>query len=452
MINTSDYIRTTSREYATYVMEQRAIPTMTDGLKSSQRIALWLLRDQTKPIKTAGLVGGMMASGLYAHGDASAADAISRLAAPYLNNKCLVKGEGAFGTRTAPLDGIGAPRYTEVKRSKFAVDHLYVDLDTCPMQENYDGSKKMPRTFLPRLPLVLLNGASGIAIGFACKILPRDLQEIREAVVEVLETGSTNHRLTPSYDRYNVDVVECPKTKGKFFISGKVEIRNTTTVVITELPYGKSLDSIKSRLIQLEEDKKISSFVDNSTDAIDITVKMTRANLNGKTEGSLLVMFGLIQTETENITVLDPTGTKVVKYPNAASLVKDFVEWRLQQYLHRYEYLLGQEIESSLYWSVYVSCFEQYNGGKSVAENISNMESKSALRDAISEAARQSIEQDIPDGVIERVATLPAYKFTKDERITAVEKLKESRKKILEYTRIVKSPTRRKKIYLSEVS
>jgi len=342
-METSEYLLSISREYSTYVMEQRAIPMMSDGLKTSQRIALWLMKDQAKPVKTAGLVGRMMASGLYAHGDASAGDAVSRLAAPYLNNHPLIQGEGAFGSRTAPVDGIGAPRYTEVARSTFSQKNLYVDLDICPMRENYDGSNSMPQTFLPLIPLVLLNGVAGIAIGFATKILPRDLQELREAVVDVIRTGGTDKPLMPFYEKYDVEVIRDPKKPNKFYIHGKVVIENTTTVRITEAPAGKSLDSIKETLIQLEHDNRITSFVDNSTDRIDIVVKMKRSDLAKKTENSLRVMFGLIQTETENLVVLNPSGDSVTTYDSPQSMLVDFVEWRLRYYKTRYEKLLGDE-------------------------------------------------------------------------------------------------------------
>ena len=212
-LTTSEYINSISREYSTYVMEQRAIPIITDGLKLSQRIALHLLRHQDKSVKTAGVVGRMMESGLYVHGDASAADAISRLAAPFLNNYPLIRGEGAFGTRVAPVDGIGAARYTEVLRSKIAENELYVDLDICPQRENYDGSKKMPQTFLPRVPLILLNGSTGIAVGFANKILPRKLDELREAVVDVLTTGKTTKPLLPYYERYDCEIIPDHSTR-----------------------------------------------------------------------------------------------------------------------------------------------------------------------------------------------------------------------------------------------
>lgn len=450
-MKTSEYINSTSREYSTYVMEQRAIPIITDGLKLSQRIALHLLRHQDKPVKTAGVVGRMMESGLYVHGDASAADAISRLAAPFLNNYPLIKGEGAFGTRVSPIDGIGAARYTEVHRSKIAVDELYIDLDICPQRENYDGSKTMPQTFLPRVPIILLNGSTGIAVGFANKILPRSLDELREAVVEVLTTGKTTKPLLPFYERYNCEVIPDHGTKGKFYLRGRVEIKNTSTVEITEVPPGMSLDAVKERLIALENEKKITSFEDNSTDHIDITVKMPRAELQGKTEDQLIVMFKLVQAETENLTVLDPSGTRVIKYDNVQDIVRDFVEWRLGLYEDRYRLLLSKEQDVSLFWNCFLSCFEGVGGGKrSVAASISGIKSKTDLREAVT-AAIEGQGFEVRTDIVSRIVDMPVYRFTKEGHTEAKAKLRESTKSVAEYSGILASPAKRKKIYKDEV-
>jgi DNA gyrase/topoisomerase IV subunit A len=453
MTSTSDYLGTTSREYATYVMEQRAIPILTDGLKLSQRIALWLIRDWTKADSTIGLVGDMSKSKLYVHGNAAAEDMIGRLAAPYLNNIPLIHGEGAFGTRTAPFEGIGAARYTAVKRSKFAEEELYIDLDICPQRENYDGSKMMPQTFLPRLPLILLNGINGIAIGFANTILPRRLEDIKAAVVEVLKTGKTTHPLVPHYEQYSCEIVQDHSNRLKYYLRGRVNLINTTTVEIVELPPGMALDTIKETMIALEDAGTITGFTDNSTDRISITVKFTRAELtNYGNEGRLITLFKLVEPVTENLTVLNPDGKSVRKYPNVQDMVRDFVEWRLTYYLTRYELLLSQERDVALFWRCFLACFEPPGGGKrSVAALISGIESKSALVDAVSEAIRAH-GLELRPSIVERIVGLPVYRFTKEGQDDAKTKLKVSEKMIREYQGIIASPDKRKSIYLNEVS
>lgn len=450
-MGTSEYINLTSREYSTYVLENRATPNLTDGLKLSQRIALWLIRDQAKPVKTAGMVGRMMESGLYVHGDAAAADAISRLAAPFLNNYPLIKGEGAFGTRVSPVDGIGAARYTEVRRSKFAEDELYIDLEICPTRENYDGSKLMPKTFLPRIPLILLNGVNGIAVGFANKILPRNLEEIRQAVVDVLETGRTTRPLLPYYTMYDCEVVPDHSKAGKFYLRGRVKIENTTTVRITEVPPGMSLDAVKERLIKLEDEKKIVSFADNSTDHIDITVKMTRAELSKHDEPGLIHLFRLVVSETENLTVLDPSGTTVHVYDNVQDIVRDFVNWRVGLYLDRYQRLLGIEEENALFWRCFLACFETTKTrSETVAAVINAFKGRKELVSAVKEAIQEQ-ELEVRDEIVDRIVGLPVYRFTQEGRDDAQKKLRACDKMIREYQQIIDSPEKRKSIYLQEV-
>ena len=122
----SDYINESSREYSLYVIENRGIPSVWDGLKDGQRKALYLLQNKSGEIKTVSLAGEMISSGLYVHGDAAASESIGKLAAPYLNNMPLIKGIGGFGTRTTPKD-ISAPRYTYVKKSNVTEKVLYPD-------------------------------------------------------------------------------------------------------------------------------------------------------------------------------------------------------------------------------------------------------------------------------------------------------------------------------------
>jgi DNA gyrase/topoisomerase IV subunit A len=112
-----DYLLDTSREYSIYVCSNRAIPSVADGLKDSQRKAIWVIRNQAEQIKTISLAGAMINSNIYLHGDSSAADAISQLAAPYCNNVCYLEGIGNFGTKVSPT-AFSAPRYTYVQRNR----------------------------------------------------------------------------------------------------------------------------------------------------------------------------------------------------------------------------------------------------------------------------------------------------------------------------------------------
>lgn len=212
-----------------------------------------------------------------------------------------------------------------------------------------------------------------------------------------------------------------------------------------------SLESVVKRLIDLEDEKKIVSFEDNSTDHIDITVKMTRAELGGKTEDQLIILFKLVQTETENLTVLDPTGKRVVKYENPQDMVRDFVNWRLGLYEDRYKLLLSKEEDTALFWRCFLAQFESPGGGKrSVAASISGIKSKADLVEAVT-AAVEAQNLEVRHEIIDRIVGMPVFRFTKEGQTEAKGKLREAEKHIAEYEAILASPRKRKTIYRDEV-
>lgn len=266
-MDSSDYLLQSSRDYAIYVCETRAIPNVQDGLKHGQRIAMWLLRNRSEKMKTFALSGLMGYERLYVHGETSANGAIGLLAAPFKNNTAMIEGLGQFGSRVAPVEGIGAPRYTEVRKSKAAEAILYRDLDLVPLTDNYDGSNKQPVHFLPLIPLVLLNGVSGVAVGWSTEILPRSLKSLIQASQDALN-GKPIKGLEPHYARYNITVKTLDTNKYEY--SGKADIIDTSTVRITELPPGMSIEKFRLNLITMEDADMIQGFTDRSLSLIHI--------------------------------------------------------------------------------------------------------------------------------------------------------------------------------------
>ena len=443
--NSSEYIRRTSREYGMYVLDYRAIPAMTDGLKSSQRIALWLLRNRPEKIKTIALTGQMIASELYLHGDASAAATISMLAGSYCNNRPLVQGVGAFGTRADPTS-FAAPRYTSVKRSKLAMDCLYVDLDIVPMVANHDGSNWMPSTFLPLVPLVLLNGIKGIATGWSTNILPRRFEDLVGAVDDCLRTGKVQRPLLPHYESRDVTVVRESDDPNKYIISGKAHKKNTTTVIVTELPPDLSLEKFREKLVALEEDGKIVNFIDRSTKAINIEIKMTRAVLGKLTDKSLIDFLKIRTLTTENITVQGIYGSNVITYETAEELIEDWVIWRRQLYLARFEKLLADEEITNLYWRYILACFKN-----DLPSSLPRISGKQGLQEVIAEIG---VWADLPiasDETIEKIASVASYKWTVEGKTEAEKQLAASDKRVVEYTDFLPSDRKRTNLFKKEV-
>lgn len=436
----SNYLLDTSRDYSIYVCESRSIPKVSDGLKDGQRKALYLMRRRQNEIKTISLAGEMISSGLYLHGDSSASGTISLLAAPYANNIPYFEGIGNFGTRVAPVEGIGAPRYTYVKRGD-AADHLiYQDLNIIPMQENYDGSTLEPVTFLPIVPIVLLNSISGIAVGWSTEILPRNIKDIIDATVAAID-GKKVKRLVPSYDYLETKVKHLGGNAWEF--TGSLEILDTSKVRITELPPGETVDKFKARLIQYEEDGKIQDFVDRSTSTIDIEVKFKRGTLKDWTEEKLLKFFKLVTKKTERIVVIDWNGDAIRQYDSAEDVVVDFVEWRFKFYIQRYQKLFDDTSYELRYWRGIKACFDNDLPSKLI----------SLLNKAKIEGEVRTITEkfNLDDEQIDKIASLPTYRWAKDALKQCKDKIRELSALEKEYKRLLKNPDDIKAIFREEV-
>jgi DNA gyrase/topoisomerase IV subunit A len=441
MIKASKYLLDTSREYAIYTCDTRGIPSVIDGLKTSQRIALWLLRNKAEKVKTVGLAGQMAAEKLYVHGDASAHGAINLLAAPFKNNVPLIEGLGEFGSRIKP-DGIGAPRYTEVRRSKAAESFLYSDLPNVPMKKNYDGSNMEPQHFLPLIPTVLLNGVIGVAVGFSTNILPRSLKEVVQATLDVVK-GKKPKKIIPAWSAYDVSVKEIGPNQ--YEIRGKAEIENTSTIKVTELPPGLSLDDFRKRLIKMEDDDLISDFEDHSAETINIEVRCKRGSLKGWTEQKAIDFLKLKEKVTERIVVLDWNLTGIRVYDDPLELVKDFVQFRLGIYVERYKRLLDEANYDLVYWKLLKALFE--NG---FTKKLGTFKNKAAVVAEVQAGAKKAkLKPD--ESQIDRATGLPTYRWTVEFKAEVEKRIAEIEANIIEYKLNLDKPERIKAIYAAEL-
>ena len=461
MKTSSKYLLDTSREYSVYVADTRGIPSVIDGLKTSQRIALWLLRNKAEKVKTVGLSGQMAAEKLYVHGDASANGAINLLAAPFKNNTPLIEGLGEFGSRIKP-DGIGAPRYTEVRRSKAAEAFLYGDLPNVPLTKNYDGSNMQPMHFLPHIPTVLLNGIIGVAVGFSTNILPHALKDIVQATLDVAQ-GKTPKRLMPAWCSYNVDVKNIGPNQ--YEISGRVEIVNTSTIKVTELPPGLDLDDFRKRLIKMEDEDLIIDFDDNSAEKIDIEVRVKRGMLKGSpastevidgkkvkiaaqpawTEQKCIDFLKLKEKTTERIVVLDWDQKSIRTYDDPLDLVRDFVQFRLGVYVQRYQRLWDEANYELIYWKLIKALFES-----GFTKKLGGFANKSGVTEEVEAVAKKSkLKPDTSQ--VDRAVSLPTYRWAIDFKTDVEKRIAEIEASIKEYRLNLDKPERIKAIYISEL-
>lgn len=436
--NTTEYIKSTSRDYSIYVCQSRGIPSVCDGLKDAQRKALFIMKPKSDKIKTISLAGEMISSNIYLHGDASAAETLSLMAATYCNNVPFLHGIGAFGTKVGPTDW-GAPRYTYLKKYAITDALIYPDYDIIPLKENYDGSVMEPKHFLPLIPLVLLNGISGIAVGWSTEILPRSMDDLINATIAAIDNKDIP-TLAPKYDFLHCGVRNVGGNSWEF--TGKVRI-DGNTVWVEELPPDLSLEKFKARLNQFEEEDKIQTYIDRSTKEIKIEVRFKRGTINGWAREKAIDFLKLRSKTTERIVVLDWDGNNIKQYESAEGLVKEFVEWRLGFYTVRYQRMVDNVTYQLNFNKALKACYD----GKLPAF----LPKANNKAEVVAEIERLTAKITLADEQVQRIASLPSYRWAKDGYQEILDNIAELTATLAEYQGILADPVKQRAIYKSEI-
>lgn len=434
----SEYISRTSKDYSLYVNEIRGLPRIGDGLKDGQRKALWLMRNKAESIKIVALGGMMIAEELYLHGDAAANTSISELAAPFKNNLCFLEGDGILGDKLSP-SSFGAPRYVSVKRAKAAEDILFADLDIVPLMDNYDGSNQSAATFLPLIPTILLNGVSGMGVGWSTDILPHKLSDIIDACINELD-GKKIKKLKPYFENYDVDIEHIEDSS--WAIIGKYKKIDPTTLTITELPLGMKIEKFIMLLDELEENGKIQSYIDKSKENANVIIKFKRGDMPTDHD-SIIKLFKLRTRVTQRIVVIGWDGKTINTYDSPEAVVKDFIAWRTEWYTTRFTRLLESVNDDLRYYKALKLCFDN-----KFAEKLQKFKSKQEALDWVLATTKKF---NLEDSLSNRIVGLPSYKWTKegeDEVITEIKRLEGLKK---EYTNILSSKTNLTDVYKNEL-
>lgn len=438
-IKSSEYIKDTSKEYSIYVCSNRAIPSVTDGLKDGQRKFLWLMRNKADKIKTVSLSGLSIQEELFLHGDSSASDTISGLAAPYLNNITFLEGIGTFGTKVNP-SAFGAPRYTYVRRNKAAENIIYTDLDVVPLKDNHDGSNKSAQTFLPIIPTVLLNGVSGIAVGWSTEILPHKLEDLIDGCINVLDNKKVKE-LKPFYNNYNVKINRIEGNSWEMI--GTIDIVDTSTVRVIELPPDLNLEKFKDRLNTLEDEDKIRGYTDKSTDQINITIDFKRGSVKDMTPEQIIDLLKLRSRRTQRIVVIGWDSNSIQQYDKPEELVKDFVNWRLTWYTKRYEYLLELDEYELNFQKALKECFD-----KKLPAKILSIKTRELVKKTIEQTTKAF---NLDDQQAEKILNLATYRWSEEYYDECIKRIKELEANIKTYKRILKNPQEIRDIYKEEL-
>jgi len=258
-------------DYASYVILERAVPAIEDGLKPVQRRILHAMKemDDGRFNKVANIIGQSMQ--YHPHGDQSIGDAMVNLGQKDL----LIETQGNWGDiRTG--DGAAAARYIEARLSKFALDVVF-NPQTTEWQLSYDGRKREPTTLPVKFPLLLAQGVEGIAVGLSTKILPHNFIELIEASIEILKGNSSNvlpDFLTgglADFSEYNEG-----HRGGKVKVRARIEEEDSKTLLIKEIPYGTTTDSLIDSILKANDKGKIKikKVVDNTAKDVEIQIQL----------------------------------------------------------------------------------------------------------------------------------------------------------------------------------
>ncbi|WP_375436075.1 DNA gyrase/topoisomerase IV subunit A [uncultured Hymenobacter sp.] len=258
-------------DYASYVILERAVPAIEDGLKPVQRRILHAMKemDDGRFNKVANVIGQTMQ--YHPHGDASIGDAMVNLGQKDL----LIETQGNWGDiRTG--DGAAAPRYIEARLSKFALDVVF-NPDITEWQMSYDGRKREPTTLPVKFPLLLAQGVEGIAVGLSTKIMPHNFRELCKASIDVLR--GRDIQLFPDFPTgglCDVSNYNSGQRGAKIRLRATIEKADKTMLVIRDIPYGTTTTALMESIVKASEANKIKirKVVDNTAAAVEIQVHL----------------------------------------------------------------------------------------------------------------------------------------------------------------------------------
>lgn len=298
-INIEDELKQSYLDYAMSVIVGRALPDVRDGLKPVHRRVLYsmheLSNDWNKPYKKSARVVGDVVGKYHPHGEAAVYDTIVRLAQPFSMRYLLVDGQGNFGS----IDGDppAAMRYTEVRMTKLT-HALLSDLDkeTVDFVPNYDESEMAPTVLPARVPNLIINGSSGIAVGMATNIPPHNLGEVIDACIAIIDnptiTGDKLLQYIPGPDfptagiiHGKAGIVEGYRTgKGRIYVRARTHIEdlksNKQAIIITELPYQVNKARLIEKIAELVKDKKVESISElrdeSDKDGMRVVIELKR--------------------------------------------------------------------------------------------------------------------------------------------------------------------------------
>jgi DNA topoisomerase-2 len=321
----------------------RSNPCFIDGLKPSARKILYVVLKNNirEPVKVAQLQSKVAEQTQYLHGEASLGSVIVGLAQDYVgsNNLPYLKREGSFGSRFTNL--AAASRYIFTCKEPY-LDNLFPkEYNDILISQEFEGEIIEPRFFVPSLPMLLVNGSEGIGNGFAHKILPRNIEEIKSYIKSRSKGEDVQYNLIPHYNGFNGVILKISDVS--FEIRGSIEVKSSTEIFINEIPVGKEHKEYVSTLQELKDAGKIKSFEDLCDDRIDkfrFLVKVDK-KFTAQTETKMLEDLKLIKRVSENYTFLNENN-EIVIFNSVNEIFDAYIKIKLEYTLKRKEHELAE--------------------------------------------------------------------------------------------------------------
>lgn len=413
----TDFLSAEYKDFSLYVIENRAIASVIDGLKPVQRKILhvcnttWKTGNE-KTLKVFQLSGKVASEVFYHHGDGPLSSAIVNLAQAFKNNLPLLEEDGQFGSLRVPE--AGAPRYIGTRlHPNFRL--IYHDFDLLKYREE-EGESIEPEYFLPIIPVLLVNGSSGIAVGFSSNIINRDPLEIITACENIIK-GKKISKITPKIKGFNGDFTRDADNPKRWIITGKITRVNTTTIKITELPPSMTFEKYESILDELVDKKVINSYDNNCRDNIDYTIKMSRDTLSSSTDAEIIKMLKLEEYKTEIFITLDEFG-KLKIFESAEEIVHYFTNFRILFYDERKKKQLQQLNKQILFLSNRARFLKAIIEKKLEIRNVQ----KQIIVDNL-----EKLKFDKIDGNFDYLLRMPIYSLTKELYEKILQELEEAK-------------------------
>ncbi len=365
-VNIEEQMKTSYIDYSMSVIVGRALPDVRDGLKPVHRRVLYgmseLSNTSNKPYKKSARIVGEVMGKYHPHGDSAIYQTMVRMAQDWAMRYTMIDGQGNFGSEDG--DPPAAMRYTEVRMEKFAEAMLEdIEKDTVDYQLNFDDSLKEPMVLPTRVPQLLVNGSSGIAVGMATNMMPHNLSEVIDGCIAFIENKEITCEELIKYVKgpdfptggviYGFEGVKegLLTGRGRVVLRGKVDIETTKTgrekIIITQVPYQVNRDMLTAKIGDLINDKMIEGISDVNNESNN--KEGTRIVVDLKKDAVAQVVINHLYKQTELQTSYGVNNVALVRgrprILNLRDLISEFIQFRHEVVVRRTQYELRKAEE-----------------------------------------------------------------------------------------------------------